>query len=100
MMVPPKPKLSRAVPKERVPGYVVQAVLLALVAWLVWRAVANFNANARALHVSAGFGFLEHQAGFEIAQSLIPFTPASSYLAAILAASLNTLLVVVLASVI
>ena len=99
MMVPPKPKLSRAVLKERFPGYVVQAALLALVAWLLWRAVANFNANAQALHVSAGFAFLQHQAGFEIAQSLIPFTPASSYLEAILAASLNTLLVVVLASV-
>ena len=96
--MPPKPKLSRAVLEERLPGYVAQAVLLALVAWLVWRAVANFNANAQALHVSAGFGFLQQQAGFEIAQSLIPFTPASSYFGAILAASLNTLLVVVLAS--
>jgi general L-amino acid transport system permease protein len=99
MTAPPKPKLSPAVLKERLSGYVVQAVLLAVVGWLVWRAVANFQANAQALHVSAGFGFLQHQAGFEIAQSLIPFGPASSYLDTIVAASLNTLLVVVLASV-
>ena len=99
MTVPPKPRLSRAVLIERLPGYVAQAVLLAVVAWLVWQGVANFQANARALQVSAGFAFLHTQAGFEIAQSLIPFTPASSYLDAIVVAALNTLLVVALAGV-
>jgi general L-amino acid transport system permease protein len=84
---------------ERLPGYVAQAALLAVVGWLVWRGVANFQANARALQVSAGFAFLHTQAGFEIAQSLIPFTPASSYLDAIVVAALNTLLVVALAGV-
>jgi general L-amino acid transport system permease protein len=84
---------------ERLPGYVAQAVLLAVVGWLVWQGVANFRANARALQVSAGFAFLHTQAGFEIAQSLIRFTPASSYLDAIVVAALNTLLVVALAGV-
>ncbi len=91
--------MSRAVLKERLPGYVGQAVLLLLVAWLVWRGVANFQANARAIGLSAGYGFLHAQAGFEIAQSLIAFTPASSYLDAIVVATLNTLLVIALASV-
>jgi general L-amino acid transport system permease protein len=95
----PKPRMSRAVLKERLPGYVAQAVLLAIVAWLVWRGVANFEANARALGLSVGFDFLRGQAGFQIAQSLTDFTPASRYLEAIVAATLNTLLVVVLASV-
>jgi general L-amino acid transport system permease protein len=95
----PKPRLSRAVLLERLPGYVAQAVVLAIVAWLVWRGVANFEANARALGLSVGFDFLRSQAGFQIAQSLIDFTPASPYLEAIVAAALNTLLVVALAGV-
>jgi len=95
----PKPRMSRAILMERLPGYAGQAVLLAVVAWLAWRGVSNFQANARALHLSVGFGFLHGQAGFQIAQSLIAFTPQSSYLDAIIAATLNTLLVVALAGV-
>lgn len=91
--------MSRAVLIERLPGYIGQAVLLAVVGWMVWRGVSNFHANARALGLSAGFGFLHTQAGFQIAQSLIAFGPASSYLDAIIVAVLNTLLVVALASV-
>jgi general L-amino acid transport system permease protein len=92
-------KMSRAVLIERLPGHVGQAVLLAVVAWLVWRGVANFQANMQALGVSVGFGFLHAQAGFEIAQALIAFSPASTYLDAVIVAMLNTLLVVALASV-
>jgi len=91
--------MLRAVLRERLPGYVVQALLAALITWLAWAAVANFRANMHALGVSVGFGFLRAQAGFQIAQSLVPFGPASSYLDAVIAAALNTLLVVLLASV-
>jgi len=91
-------RLSRAVLIERLPGYVGQVVLLALVAWLAWRGCANFLGNARALGVSAGFAFLHAEAGFQIAQSMIAFSPASSYLDAAIVATLNTLLVVALAS--
>jgi len=99
MTVLPARKMSRAVFLERLPGYVGQAVLLAVVGWLIWRGVSNFQSNARALGLSAGYGFLHTQAGFQIAQSLIAFSPASSYLDAIIVAALNTLLVVALASV-
>jgi general L-amino acid transport system permease protein len=90
--------MAPAVLRERLPGYVVQAVLVVLVAWLVFRAAANFRANMQALGISAGFGLLHAHAGFQIAQILIPFGPASSYLDAVVAAALNTLLVVALAS--
>ena len=90
-------KMSRAVLIERLPGYAGQAVLLALVAWLAWRGFSNFLGNVRALGVSAGFGFLHAEAGFEIAQSMIAFSPASSYLDAVIVATLNTLLVITLA---
>jgi general L-amino acid transport system permease protein len=95
---PDRPKLSRAGLRERVPGIVAQAAVLAAVAWLAWSGVANFVRNVRALRVSAGFGFLHGEAGFAIAQSLVPFGPASSYADAIVVATLNTLLVVALAS--
>ena len=90
-------RLSRAVLAERWPGWVVQGLLLAVVGWLAYRGVGNFQANLRALGVSAGFGFLHTQAGFQIAQSLIPFGPGSSYLDAVFAATFNTLLALVVA---
>jgi general L-amino acid transport system permease protein len=93
----PRTKLSRAVLKERLPGYVGQFVLLALVVWLAWGGLSNFLGNARVLGVSTGFGFLRAEAGFEIAQSMIAFGPGSSYLDAVIVATLNSLLVIVLA---
>jgi general L-amino acid transport system permease protein len=90
-------KLSRAVLVDRWPGWVAQGLLLAVAGWLAWRGVANFHANMQALGLSAGFGFLHTQAGFQIAQSLIAFGPSSSYLDAVIAAVLNTMLVIALA---
>jgi len=95
----PRPKLSRAIFMERLPGYVGQVVLLAAVCCMLWRCVANFHCNVRALGLSGGFGFLGTQAGFQIGQAMIAFGPASPYLDAVIVAVLNTLLVVALASV-
>jgi general L-amino acid transport system permease protein len=94
----PLTKMSRAVLIERLPGYVGQLVLLVLVSWLAWRGFSNFLGNVRALGVSSGYGFLRAEAGFEIAQALIAFSPASTYLDAVVVATLNTLLVIALAS--
>jgi general L-amino acid transport system permease protein len=99
MTAHPRPKLSRAVLLERLPGYVGQLVLLVAVAWLLWRGFSNFLINAHAHGVSMGYGFLRGEAGFEIAQAMVPFGPASSYWDAIVVATLNTLLVVALACV-
>ena len=98
-MPPARQTLSRAVLRERLPGYALQALLVAVVAWLVYSAASNFAANARALGISVGFGFLGTQAGFQIAQAPIAFGPASSYLDAVVVAALNTLIVVVLAGI-
>jgi general L-amino acid transport system permease protein len=91
-------KLFGALLRERLPGYVGQAVLLAAVGWLVFAAAANFVDNVARLHVASGFRFLAAQAGFEIGQSLIAFEPGASYGRAVIVATLNTLLVVALAS--
>lgn len=92
-------KMSRAVLRERLPGYAGQALLLAAVAWLAHAAIGNFVENLRQLRVASGFHFLQVQAGFEIAQSLVAFGPGSTYLDAVVVATLNTLLVVALAGV-
>lgn len=94
----PRKKMSRAVLMERLPGYAGQILLLVLVGWLAWRGVSNFLGNVRALGVSTGYGFLRAEAGFEIAQAMIAFSPASSYLDAVIVATLNSLLVIALAS--
>lgn len=89
---------SRALLRERLPGYAGQAVLLAVVAWLAWHGSANFRANLAQLHIASGFDFLRGQAGFEIAQALLPFAAGSTYLDAVVVATLNTLLVVALSA--
>jgi len=91
-------RISRAVLRERLPGYAGQALLLAAVAWLLWAGLSNFIANLQRLHIASGFRFLGVQAGFEIAQSLLDFAPGSTYGRAVAVATLNTLLVVALAS--
>jgi general L-amino acid transport system permease protein len=91
--------MRRAVLRERLPGYIAQAVLLVLVGWIAWRGFSNFLATVRAHGVATGYGFLNAEAGFEIAQSLIAFGPASSYGQAVIVATLNTLLVIALAGV-
>jgi len=96
---PLPPKQSRAVLRERLPGYALQALLVAVIAWLAYAAASNFVDNARALGISVGFGFLGTQAGFQIAQTPFVFGPASAYLDAVFVAVLNTVIVVVLASI-
>ncbi|MEO7243182.1 MAG: ABC transporter permease subunit [Variovorax sp.] len=82
------------------PGYAGQLVLLALMAWLSWHGISNFIGNARSLGVSMGFGFLQSEAGFQIAQAMIQFSPTSSYGDAIVVATLNSLLVIALSGII
>ena len=87
---------SRAVLRERLAGWVGQVLLVAVVAWLAYAGISNFVDNLRRLHIASGFRFLDAQAGFEIAQSLVEFGPGSLYRDAVVVATLNTLLVVAL----
>jgi general L-amino acid transport system permease protein len=77
----------------RVRGLASQAAvaigLVLLVAWIV----NNTTANLERANIASGFDFLSTRAGFEISQSLIAYTPESSYGRAFLVGLLNTLLV-------
>lgn len=53
----------------------------------------NAAVNLRRQGIGGGFGFLTNQAGFEIGQTLIAYTPADSYARALLVGLLNTLMV-------
>jgi general L-amino acid transport system permease protein len=72
---------------------VLQAlVLLALAALAVWL-IGNVASALSRRHVASGFGFLDHTAGFGIAQTLIDYTEESSYGRAMWVGLVNTLLV-------
>jgi general L-amino acid transport system permease protein len=76
---------------------IISQVLLALAiilffSWLINNAVVNL----RRAHIASGFGFLSSRAGFDVSQSLIPYSAESSYGQAFLVGLLNTILVAVI----
>jgi general L-amino acid transport system permease protein len=81
-------------PKAR--GWVLQMLVVLILVWLAWSVVDNTIRNLEAQGIASGFDFLRHTAGFDISQSLIPYTNTMSYGRAFLVGLLNTLLVAVL----
>lgn len=74
-------------------GRFVQAALLAVVLWLTWEFVSNARQNLATQNIATGFGFLWEVAGFQVSQSLIPYTESATYGRAFVVGLLNTLLV-------
>jgi general L-amino acid transport system permease protein len=74
----------------------VQTLFVLLLLWLGWELVANARANLAAKGILSGFGFLDHSAGFDVNQALIPYGPTYSYRQLYFVGLLNTLLVAVL----
>ena len=74
----------------------VQFVLLLVVAVLFYEIAHNTYINLRDRNIASGFGFLTKTAGFDIIQSLIPYSSGSNYGAAIVVGFLNTILVSIL----
>jgi general L-amino acid transport system permease protein len=73
-----------------------QAVVVAVVAFVVWWLVSNTLDNMNRQHIASGFGFLGVESGFDIGDKLIPYTPADTYARAIWVGILNTLRVAIL----
>jgi len=85
-----------AVYDPRVRGLAFQVLLaLLLVAFAVGIAI-NTAANLEKQNIASGFDFLSRTAGFDISQSLIPYSNKSSYGRAFLVGLTNTLLVALL----
>jgi general L-amino acid transport system permease protein len=91
------PKLwSDAVYDPRVRGVALQ-VLLALALLIAGiEIVRNTAANLEKQNIASGFDFLSRTAGFDVSQTLIPYSSKSTYGQAFLVGLLNTLLVAAL----
>jgi general L-amino acid transport system permease protein len=74
-------------------GFVLQLLFVAALAWISYEIVANARANLQAQRITAGFGFLQNTAGFDVSQSLIPYSGSDTYTRVFLVGLLNTLLV-------
>ena len=74
-------------------GFALQILFVAALAWLGYEIVANARANLQAQRITSGFGFLANNAGFDVSQSLIPYSGSDTYTRVFLVGLLNTLLV-------
>jgi general L-amino acid transport system permease protein len=77
-------------------GFALQLVFAAVLAWIGYEIVANARANLQAQRITSGFDFLSRNAGFDVSQSLIPYSGSDTYTRVFLVGLLNTLLVSVI----
>ena len=81
---------------EKVRGIVWQVLLLVVVVASGWYLFSNTQANLARSNIQVGFDFLHKEAGFEIAESLIPYDATRTYGRAFLVGIGNTLYVSVI----
>ncbi len=74
-------------------GFALQILFVAALVWIGYEIVANARANLQAQRITSGFGFLNNTAGFDVSQSLIPYSGSDTYTRVFLVGLLNTLLV-------
>jgi general L-amino acid transport system permease protein len=72
-----------------------QALVLAIVVGLLVFLGHNLDQSLKRLGLRLGFKFLESQAGFSVAESVIPYDPSQPYSRVILVGFLNSLKVIV-----
>src|SRR6266446_10505116 len=77
-------------------GWAFQIVVVGLVGLLAWFLVSNTMENLERQKIASGFTYLDREAGFEIGDSMIAYSPSSTYARAILVGMLNTLKVAIL----
>lgn len=87
--VPPSPKTNFW--RDRgVRGVIYQVVVVALVVFSGWYLWSNAVHNLQSQGISTGYGYLDRESGFEIAESLIAYSAASDYGTALWVGILNT----------
>ncbi len=77
-------------------GALYQAIFVLALGFLLFEAIVNVRANMQARGIPMDFGFLDNAAGFDINQSLISYSAASTYGRAFVVGLLNTCLVAAL----
>ena len=93
-LAPPARKLSLNDPIVR--SLVYQVLVMGGVVALGWYLLHNTLENLSRLKIASGFGFMGRESGFEIGETLIEYSPASSYGRAILVGLLNTIRIAVI----
>lgn len=73
-----------------------QILLIAALGAFLYTIVSNTLSNMESRGISTGFAFLSERAGFDILQSLIPFSADSTYGRTFIVGLLNTILITVL----
>ena len=74
-------------------GVAVQFAFAAILGWIGYEIISNARANLENQHIAAGFGFLRNNAGFDVNQTLIPYTGSDTFLRVFVVGLLNTLVV-------
>ena len=70
-----------------------QAMLVIVLLFLAYEMVNNTVSNLQRLNKDFGFAFLKRTAGFDIIQTLVPYTSASNFGTALYVGFLNTVLI-------
>lgn len=90
VIIPGKPSFWND-PKSRAIAFQAMALIITVAFGLY--IFNNTQENLRRLGIASGFGFLSSPSGFDIIQTLIPYSPTASYGRVFWVALLNTLLV-------
>jgi general L-amino acid transport system permease protein len=77
-------------------GLALQVLFAAILVWIAYEIVANARTNLEKQSIISGFGFLRNNAGFDVSQSLVPYSGSDSYAWVFLVGLLNTILVAVI----
>jgi general L-amino acid transport system permease protein len=77
-------------------GFFLQILFVVVLAWIGYEIVNNVRSNLETQRIAAGFGFLVNNAGFDVNQTLIPYSGSDSYARVFFVGLLNTLLVSVI----
>jgi len=70
-----------------------QVIIVAVLLWLAYEIVHNTILNLQRLNKDFGFAFLSRTSGFDIIQTLVPYSSASTYGTALYVGFLNTVLI-------
>src|SRR5215468_3757182 len=77
-------------------GFVLQILFVLILIWIGYEIFANAKSNLENQRIASGFGFLRNTAGFDVSQSLIPYSGSDTYMRVFLVGFLNTILVAVI----
>jgi general L-amino acid transport system permease protein len=86
-------RLSAMFYDPKIRGLISQVILALLLVVLVWWIIGNTAENLKRSNIASGFGFLNGRAGFDIAQTPIPYTSDSTYLKALYVGIINTIII-------